>query len=109
MLLRHDESTYNQLEGRFTGLLDVPPTEHGRQEADHAARLPAREGLLPDLAYTSMLTRSRDTAQLVQATLGRPDIPVRAVWQLDERNYGALSGLSKADVLAHYGPDLFVQ
>lgn len=108
VLLRHGESTYNA-ETRFTGLLDVPLTERGRREAVHAARLLANAGIVPDLIYTSMLTRTHDTAQLVQTTLGLPDIPVRSVWQLDERNYGALTGLSKVDVLAQYGPDLFVR
>ncbi|MFT4296697.1 MAG: 2,3-diphosphoglycerate-dependent phosphoglycerate mutase [Micropruina sp.] len=108
VLLRHGESSYNA-EGRFTGLLDVPLTERGRAEARHAARLLADADIVPDLIYTSRLTRTRDTAQLVRDTLARPGIPTRAVWQLDERNYGALTGLSKADVLARYGPELFIR
>lgn len=108
VLLRHGESTYNA-EDRFTGLLDVPLTDRGREEAVHAARLLAREGFVPDVIYTSLLSRTRETARIMQATLERSPIPARGVWQLDERNYGALTGLGKADVLAEYGQDLFIR
>lgn len=108
MLLRHGESTYNA-EGRFTGLLDVPLTERGRDEARRAARLLTCADIVPDLIYTSVLARARETAAIVQSTLDQRRIPAHAVWQLDERNYGALTGLTKSDVLAEHGPELFVQ
>lgn len=108
VLLRHGESTYNAA-ARFTGLLDVPLTDRGREQARDAAQLLIRHGIMPDVVYTSVLTRARDTARLVTATLGRSHLRAHPVWQLNERNYGALTGLARSQVFDVYGPDLFIR
>lgn len=108
MLLRHGESTYNAL-GLFTGLLDAPLTEHGRDEARSAARLLPAANITPVVVHSSLLARARETAEIVSAGLGLPHLPLHATWRLDERNYGALTGRSKAAVLAEYGPENFLK
>jgi 2,3-bisphosphoglycerate-dependent phosphoglycerate mutase len=105
MLLRHGESTANAA-GIFTGLLDVPLTHRGIDQADAAGRLRLRAGLVPDLVLTSTLHRTVQTAERVSDVLGR-DIPTEALWQLNERNYGALTGMSKADARAELGEAAF--
>lgn len=107
VLLRHGESVYNA-RGIFTGLLDVPLTALGRSEARHAARLLTEAHLLPDVAYTSVLRRATETADIVCDALGRRGMHIHLAWQLNERNYGALTGLSKSSVLADYGPENFL-
>lgn len=101
VLLRHGESTANQ-NGTFTGLLDVPLTARGEEQARRAGRLLASHGVMPDLVVTSTLQRSLHTADLVSDVLGR-DISTTAVWELNERNYGALTGMTKAAALAALG------
>ena len=105
MLLRHGQSQWN-LENRFTGWTDVPLTGQGRQEARQAARLLLEAGLSFDSAYTSLLQRANETLQIVLAELSLESIPVVRLWQLNERHYGALQGLNKAETARQLGEPL---
>ena len=103
VLVRHGQSTANA-EGLFTGLLDVPLTELGREEAVRAADLLARAGIDPRVRLTSPLQRARTTTEiLIEQLDGRASGGVESDWRLAERNYGALTGRRKVDVLAEYG------
>ncbi len=104
VLMRHGESRWN-LENRFTGWKDVDLTEKGIAEARSAGRLLKTEGFDFDLAYTSLLTRAIRTLWLVQEELDRLWLPVTKDWRLNERHYGALEGLNKAETAAQYGED----
>lgn len=104
ILLRHGQSTWN-LENLFTGWHDVPLSEHGDTEAIEAGRLIKEAELLPEVVHTSLLIRAIETADLALAELGRTWIPVRRSWRLNERHYGALEGLNKAQTSAQYGED----
>lgn len=104
VLMRHGESAWN-LENRFTGWTDVDLTERGVEEAKRAGELLKAEGLDFDLAYTSLLTRAIRTLWLAQEALDRRWIPVIKHWRLNERHYGALQGLNKAETAAKYGED----
>ncbi len=85
VLLRHGESTANQA-GTFSGLLDVPLTRHGVQQARAAGILLREHGIFPQIAFTSTLQRAVRTAELVKSVVGR-DYPTEPIWQLNERNY----------------------
>ena len=102
ILLRHGESTWNA-SNQFTGWHDVPLSDWGRQEAVEAARLLAEAGLEPEVVHTSVLTRAIQTADLTLEAMGRLWLPVRRSWRLNERHYGALQGLNKAQTAAQYG------
>lgn len=102
VLLRHGESDWNR-ENRFTGWTDVGLTEQGRQEAHQAARLLLEGGYTFDLAYTSVLKRAIHTLWIVLEDMNLEWIPVVRAWQLNERHYGALQGLNKAEMAAQYG------
>jgi 2,3-bisphosphoglycerate-dependent phosphoglycerate mutase len=104
ILLRHGQSTWN-LENLFTGWHDVPLSERGVTEAIDAGRLIKEEGLLPDVLHTSLLVRAIQTADLALGELGLTWIPVRRSWRLNERHYGALQGLNKAQTAEKYGED----
>src|SRR5260370_31584640 len=91
------------LETLFTGWHDVPQSEHGDTKAIDAGRLIKEAGLLPDVVHTSLLLRAIETADLALAELGLSWIPVRRSWRLNERHYGALQGLNKAQTSAQYG------
>jgi 2,3-bisphosphoglycerate-dependent phosphoglycerate mutase len=104
ILLRHGQSTWN-LENLFTGWHDVPLSPHGVEEAVEAGRLMYEAGLAPGVLHTSLLVRAIDTAQRALGQLGRSWIPVRRSWRLNERHYGALQGLNKAETAAKYGED----
>ncbi|PYI65068.1 2,3-diphosphoglycerate-dependent phosphoglycerate mutase [Arthrobacter livingstonensis] len=104
VLLRHGESVLNAA-GRFTGLLDPPLTARGRCEAKDAARLLAEAGLLPTAIFSSTLVRATETADIVARTLGMAQQPVR-LWKLNERNYGSLTGRSKAELRTEFGEDV---
>ena len=104
VLMRHGESTWN-LENRFTGWRDVDLTEKGVDEARRAGRLLKDVGLDFDLAYTSLLTRAIRTLWLAQEELDRRWIPVVKHWRLNERHYGALQGLDKAETAAKFGDE----
>ena len=101
VLIRHGQSLWN-LENRFTGWIDVPLTDRGRAEARRAGQLIS--DLKFDVAYTSALTRAQETLQLVLETAGqRP--PIIRDQALNERHYGDLSGLNKADTAKRYGDE----
>jgi 2,3-bisphosphoglycerate-dependent phosphoglycerate mutase len=102
VLLRHGESTWNR-ENRFTGWTDVDLSEQGVKEAREAGRL-LRDGRYDfDVAYTSLLTRAIRTLNLALEELGQLWIPVEKDWRLNERHYGALQGLNKAETAEKHG------
>ena len=102
VLLRHGESTWNK-ENRFTGWTDVDLSERGRDEALAAGRLLKQEGYLFDVAYTSVLKRAIRTCWIALDELDRLWIPTIRNWRLNERHYGALQGLNKAETAAQHG------
>jgi 2,3-bisphosphoglycerate-dependent phosphoglycerate mutase len=102
VLLRHGESQWN-LEGRFTGWTDVDLTENGRREAQAAGELLKREGYSFDIAYTSVLKRAIRTLWLTLDVMDLMWLPVVHSWRLNERHYGALQGLDKAETAARFG------
>jgi 2,3-bisphosphoglycerate-dependent phosphoglycerate mutase len=102
VLLRHGESQWN-LENRFTGWTDVDLTETGRREAAAAGRLLRAEGYAFDLAFTSLLKRAIRTLSLALDELDQLWLPEEKSWRLNERHYGALQGLNKAEMAAKYG------
>ncbi len=102
VLLRHGESTWNQ-ENRFTGWTDVDLTERGRAEAAEAGRLLREGGYVFDLAFTSVLKRAIKTLGIALDVLDQLWIPVIKSWRLNERHYGALQGLNKAETAAKHG------
>jgi 2,3-bisphosphoglycerate-dependent phosphoglycerate mutase len=102
VLLRHGESTWNR-ENRFTGWTDVDLSDQGRGEAREAARLMAAEQYEFDVAYTSVLKRAIRTLWIALDALDMMWIPVHRAWRLNERHYGALQGLNKAETAAQYG------
>jgi len=102
VLLRHGESTWNK-ENRFTGWTDVDLTEKGRAEAAEAGRLLREGGFVFDSAYTSVLKRAIRTLFITLDTLDQLWVPVIKSWRLNERHYGALQGLNKAETAAKHG------
>jgi 2,3-bisphosphoglycerate-dependent phosphoglycerate mutase len=104
VLLRHGESVWNK-ENRFTGWTDVDLSETGRVEAVNAGRLLKAEGLTFDIAYTSLLKRAIRTCWIALDELDLLWIPVVRDWRLNERHYGALQGLNKAETAARHGDD----
>ncbi len=102
VLLRHGESTWNK-ENRFTGWTDVDLTDKGRDEAREAGRLLKEGGFEFDVAYTSVLTRAIRTLWLALDEMQMMWIPVLPSWRLNERHYGALQGLNKAETAATHG------
>jgi 2,3-bisphosphoglycerate-dependent phosphoglycerate mutase len=106
ILLRHGNSDWNQ-KNLFTGWVDVRLSEQGVTEAKRAGELLAASGLNADILYTSLLTRAIQTADLALDVADRLWIPVKRSWRLNERHYGALQGLDKAETLEKYGPEKF--
>lgn len=102
VLIRHGESTWN-LENRFTGWTDVDLTPTGIEQAKASGRLLKSEGYDFDLAYTSVLKRSTRTLWHCLDEMDRTWLPVVNSWRLNERHYGALQGLNKAEVAKEYG------
>jgi 2,3-bisphosphoglycerate-dependent phosphoglycerate mutase len=102
VLLRHGQSTWNQ-ENRFTGWTDVDLSEGGRIEALEAGRLLREGGYVFDFAYTSLLKRAIRTLWISLDVLDQLWIPVEKHWRLNERHYGALQGLNKAETAAKHG------
>ena len=102
MLLRHGESGWNR-ENRFTGWTDVDLSPQGVEEARSAGRLLRAEGYAFDLAHTSMLKRAIRTLNLALEELDQVWLPVTKDWRLNERHYGALQGLNKAETAAKFG------
>ena len=104
VLLRHGQSRSN-LEDKFTGQQDVGLTDEGREGARHAARLLAEAGITFDAAFSSRLTRAVSTLRIVLGEMGQGQVPVKSSWRLDERHYGALQGLEKAEAEERYGEE----
>jgi 2,3-bisphosphoglycerate-dependent phosphoglycerate mutase len=102
VFMRHGESTWN-LDNRFTGWVDVDLTEKGAREARTAGRVLKEAGFTFDLAYTSVLKRAIRTLWLTLDEMDMMWLPIRNDWRLNERHYGALQGLDKAETAAKYG------
>ena len=102
VLFRHGESQWN-LENRFTGWMDVDLTENGRMEAVRAGKLLKEAGFTFDVAFTSVLQRAVRTLWGVLDEMDQIYIPIHPDWRLNERHYGALQGLNKAETAAKYG------
>ena len=102
VLLRHGESQWN-LENRFTGWTDVNLTERGIEEAKSSGQILKAEGYTFDLVYTSVLMRAIKTMNLCLAEMNLVDVPIKYNWRLNERHYGALQGLNKAETAQKYG------
>jgi 2,3-bisphosphoglycerate-dependent phosphoglycerate mutase len=106
ILLRHGNSVWNQ-KNIFTGWVDVDLSDQGRKEAKRAGELLEASGLKPDVLYTSMLKRAINTAHIALDQMDRNWIPTFRSWRLNERHYGSLQGLDKAQTLKEYGPEQF--
>ncbi len=104
VLLRHGESTWN-LENLFTGWTDVDLTEKGSAEAVASGEMMTEEGIFPDVVHTSVQLRAIKTANLALEAMDRLWLPVRRHWRLNERHYGALQGLNKAQTAALHGDE----
>ena len=104
VLLRHGQSTWN-LDNRFTGWHDVDLTDQGREEATSAGKLLREEGFEFDLVYTSVLKRAIRTMWLAMDELDQMWLPVIRDWRLNERHYGALQGLNKAETAEKHGEE----
>ncbi|MFA7343927.1 MAG: 2,3-diphosphoglycerate-dependent phosphoglycerate mutase [Terrimicrobiaceae bacterium] len=104
VLIRHGESTWNK-ENRFTGWTDVELSDRGRAEAKAAGELLKKEGFVFDVAYASVLKRALNTLWSVLQELDSVWIPIEKDWRLNERHYGALQGLNKAETAAKYGDE----
>jgi 2,3-bisphosphoglycerate-dependent phosphoglycerate mutase len=102
ILVRHGQSQWN-LENRFTGWWDVDLTDKGEAEARAAGQLLKDKGVLPSLAFTSLQTRAIRTLHLALEAAGRVWIPETKDWRLNERHYGGLTGLDKAETAAKHG------
>jgi 2,3-bisphosphoglycerate-dependent phosphoglycerate mutase len=102
--VRHGESSWNK-ENRFTGWTDVELSEKGRQEALEGGQVLKREGYVFDVAYTSVLKRAIRTLWTILDEMDLMWIPVHRSWRLNERHYGALQGLNKAETAAKFGED----
>jgi 2,3-bisphosphoglycerate-dependent phosphoglycerate mutase len=104
VLLRHGESVWNK-ENRFTGWTDVDLSEKGMTEAKEAGRTLKREGFVPEVAYTSYLTRAIKTLSLVLEEMNMLYIPVYKTWRLNEKHYGELQGLNKSEMAEKFGEE----
>ena len=104
VLIRHGESVWNK-ENLFTGWTDVDLSEKGLQEAKEGGEQLKKEGYTFDVAYTSVLKRAIRTLWIVQDQMDLMWIPVHREWRLNERHYGALQGLNKAETAAKYGEE----
>jgi 2,3-bisphosphoglycerate-dependent phosphoglycerate mutase len=104
VLLRHGESDWNK-ENRFTGWTDVDLSAKGREEAKEAGVVLKREGFTFDVAYTSVLKRAIRTLWMAMDEMDLLWVPVHRSWRLNERHYGALQGLNKAETAAKFGED----
>ncbi|MCE3289151.1 MAG: 2,3-diphosphoglycerate-dependent phosphoglycerate mutase, partial [Caulobacter sp.] len=102
ILLRHGQSQWN-LENRFTGWVDVDLTAEGEAQATKGGDLIKAAGLHVDKAYTSVLKRAQRTGALAMAAAGQGDIAFTNDWRLNERHYGGLTGLNKAETAARHG------
>lgn len=106
ILLRHGRSLWNE-KNLFTGWVDVDLIDKGRKEAKRAGELIGQSGLLPDILYTSVLKRAINTAHIALDQIDRNWIETKRSWRLNERHYGALQGLDKAETLEKFGEEQF--
>lgn len=104
ILIRHGQSTWNA-ENRFTGWVDVPLSELGRQEAKRGGQRLAAEGIRVERAFTSTLDRAIETGRIVLDALGQPELTQERAWQLNERFYGALTGRDKDQTRVEFGQE----
>jgi len=104
VLIRHGQSAWN-LENRFTGWTDVPLSEQGVREAKEAGALLKKEGYTFDIAFSSVLQRANNTMDLALEALGESKLPKFYSWRLNERHYGALQGLNKAESAVKWGDE----
>jgi 2,3-bisphosphoglycerate-dependent phosphoglycerate mutase len=104
ILIRHGQSQWN-LENRFTGWWDVDVTELGVSEAKAAGQLMKSKGITPDICFTSVQSRAIKTLNLALEEMGRLWVPVTKDWRLNERHYGGLTGLDKAETAAKHGDE----
>lgn len=104
VLLRHGESVWNK-ENRFTGWIDVGLTEKGEREAIEAGKLLKKERYVFDMAFTSVMKKATRTLELVLEEMRLTNIPIKKSWRLNEKHYGALQGLNKAETAKKYGEE----
>jgi 2,3-bisphosphoglycerate-dependent phosphoglycerate mutase len=104
VLLRHGQSQWNEA-NLFTGWADVELTTLGKNEAAMGATEMWKEGIKTDVAFTSLLTRAQQTLDIALKITGQEDVPINQSWRLNERMYGALTGLNKKETVAKYGDD----
>jgi 2,3-bisphosphoglycerate-dependent phosphoglycerate mutase len=104
VLVRHGESTWNQ-ENKFTGWTDVDLSEKGRAEALQCGKLLKQEGFTFDIAYTSVLKRAIRTLWIIMDEMDQMWLPVQKSWRLNERHYGGLQGLNKAEMASQFGEE----
>ena len=107
ILVRHGQSEWNK-SNQFTGWVDVNLTEQGEKEAVNAGKLMAEQDVLPDVVYTSLLRRAIRTANIALNAADRHWIPVHRNWRLNERHYGKLQGLNKAEIRDEFGEEKFM-
>lgn len=106
IVLRHGESQWNH-ENRFCGWIDIPLSEKGEKEAQHAGELLQQNDIAPDIVYTLMLQRLIKTGNIILETVGRLWIPHVKTWRLNERHYGLFQGRDKTEVFHEYGQEKF--
>ena len=104
VVVRHGQSVWN-LENKFTGWTDVDLSDQGINEAKEAGKVLKENGFSFDIAYTSVLKRANHTLDLILEELNEKDIPIYKSWRLNERHYGALQGLNKAETAEKYGDE----
>ncbi|MEK6949246.1 MAG: 2,3-diphosphoglycerate-dependent phosphoglycerate mutase [Nanoarchaeota archaeon] len=104
VLLRHGESTWNK-ENRFTGWTDVDLTEKGVKEAEESGQILKKEGYQFDVVFTNVLKRATRTTDIMLKKMNLSGLPVHKSWRLNERHYGALQGLNKAEMAAKFGEE----
>ena len=104
VLVRHGESSWNK-ENRFTGWTDVPLTSKGQEEARLGGKMLLENQYKFDQVYTSVLQRAINTMNLILSELGQEYLPITKHWRLNERHYGALQGLNKAETAAKHGEE----
>lgn len=107
ILVRHGQSNWNK-SNQFTGWVDVDLTEQGEQEAVNAGKLMVEKDVLPDVVFTSLLRRAIRTANIALNAADRHWIPVERNWRLNERHYGKLQGLNKAEIREEFGEEQFM-
>ncbi|KOX73085.1 Phosphoglycerate mutase 2 [Melipona quadrifasciata] len=104
VMVRHGESEWNQL-NLFCGWYDANLSDKGKTEAAQAGKAVKDAGLKFDVAHTSLLTRAQETLKAILKEIGQEDIPIQKTWRLNERHYGGLTGMNKAETAAKYGEE----